>query len=395
MTLTERAVLLAHRAGLHPIRVCTAGGALASDIGRLRLRGVPVDALPAGSLPLESADGDAVVVIGPDTLFGPALLADLVADNAGAAAVVRDDTGVPGLLFVPSLLRTTASERRSFDALAVALDAYPGLRDLTDGDTFCRRLESPHAVAAAERDYIRHLNGKGESYFTKKIRRFSVPLSRRLVALGATPTAVTLGGLALAAVSAWCIAGGTYARGMAGALLYYSSMILDCSDGEVARLTLRDSRSGAWLETMVDYGTYFLLFAGLVTGVQEQPGSDVHLRAAAPALVGSLVVVAVASYLRHRVAAADPGQFDEASARVMADAHALQRFARWGRQWIKRSSVAHLVLALAIVDQMAVLLYLWAFGATVAAVVIIAVMPFVVRRVSVVPAAARQDGAGT
>ena len=62
------------------------------------------------------------------------------------------------------------------------------------------------------------------------------------------------------------------------------------------------------------------------------------------------------------------------------------RFARWGRQWIKRSTVAHLVVALALVNQLPVLLYLWAFGATVASVVILAVEPFVVRRVAVVPA---------
>ena len=98
-----------------------------------------------------------------------------------------------------------------------------------------------------------------ESYFTKKIRRFSVPLTGRLVRLGASPTQVTAGGFVLAAASAWCFAQGRYLEGLVGGILYYTSMVCDCSDGEVARLTLRDSPFGAWLETVVDYLTYFLL----------------------------------------------------------------------------------------------------------------------------------------
>jgi len=104
----------------------------------------------------------------------------------------------------------------------------------------------------------------------------------------------------------------------------------------------------------------------------------------------------VAGYLRHRVAAADPGQFDDASAHAMASATWFHRFARWGRQWIKRSTVAHLIVVLAAINQVPVLLYLWAFGAAVASVVILAVEPFVVRKVAVAPAGARgANGGGT
>jgi phosphatidylglycerophosphate synthase len=176
-----------------------------------------------------------------------------------------------------------------------------------------------------------------------------------------------------------------YVASLAGALLYYASMILDCSDGEVARLTFRDSRFGAWLETVVDYVTYFLLLGGLVLASQRRTTGAFYVDAALVALVGSLIVVAVASYLRERVAGGDPGQFDEASAAALRTTR-FHRFARWGRQWIKRSTVAHLVVALAVVNQLPILIELWAFGAVVASVVIIGVEPFIVRRV-VVPEA--------
>ena len=56
--------------------------------------------------------------------------------------------------------------------------------------------------------------------------------------------------------------------------------------------------------------------------------------------------------------------------------------------------MAHLIVALALVNQLPVLLYLWAFGATVAAVVILMVEPFVARRVAVRTVSVRNRSAG-
>jgi phosphatidylglycerophosphate synthase len=216
-----------------------------------------------------------------------------------------------------------------------------------------------------------------------------VPLSRVLVRRGVTPNQVTLMGLLLAVAAAIAVSLDVYIVTLAGALLYYGSMILDCSDGEVARLSFRDSRFGAWFETVVDYVTYFLLLGGLVLASQRHGRPRLDVEAAIVALIASLVVVAVAGYLRLRVAGDDPGQFDDASAAVLRRSTKFHRFARWGRQWIKRSTIAHLIVAFAIVNQLWMLIYLWAFGAVVAAVVIIGVEPFVVRRVKVAAPGAR------
>jgi len=120
-----------------------------------------------------------------------------------------------------------------------------------------------------------------------------------------------------------------------------------------------------------------------VLASQRRGPDNFALEAAIVALAGSVVVVMVAGYLRLRVARNDPGQFDDASAAVLRSSTTFHRFARWGRQWIKRSTIAHLVVAFAIVNQLWMLIYLWAFGAVVAAVVIIGVEPFVARRVKV------------
>lgn len=392
LTLTERAALLAYRAGLGPVRVWGVRALDPASERRLRSRGVSVVQPSQESTPLAGAgDDEGGVVIGPNVLVGPSVLADL-ADRTGhdtdGAAVAVYEAGVPLILCVGPGAAADLRPFTSVETMVASLAARGATFELPLGGEFCRRVHSADVAPLAERDYIRHLNGK-ESFFTRQIRRFSVPLTSRLVRLGARPTHVTLGGLVLAVASAWCIARSSYLAGLLGAALYYTSMIFDCSDGEVARLTVRDGSFGAWLETIVDYLTYFLVLAALVVASQTRPGAEGYRVAAAVALVGSVVIALVAGYLRHRVAAADPGQFDEASAKAMASATHFHRFARWGRQWIKRSTVAHLIVFLALVNQLPMLLYLWAFGATVAAVVILSVEPFVVRRVAVAPAGVR------
>jgi phosphatidylglycerophosphate synthase len=394
LTLTERAVLLAHGAGLSPVRVWGVRTLNPASVERLRLRGVAVVQQPPDLAPLEmSADNEGVVVIGPGVLFGPEVLTVLTG-GTGEAAAIYDAGAAPRLLYLSSDAKGDVRTCRSIETMVGSLSMRGAVTALSPDGAFCRRIDRANLAAAAERDYVRHLNGTGESYFTKKIRRFSVPLTSRLVLLGARPTHVTFGGLALAAASAWSMAQGSYVAGVLGALLYYTSMIFDCSDGEVARLTMRDSPFGAWLETWVDYLTYFLMLAALTAASQNRPGADAYRIAAMVALAGSIVVALVAGYLRHRVAAADPGQFDDASAKVLASSSRFHRFARWGRQWIKRSTLAHLVVVLALVNQLPALLYLWAFGATVASVVIVAVEPVVVRRVAVSPARVRKVDAG-
>lgn len=398
LTLPERAALLARRAGLGPVRVWGPRVLAPESVERLRSRGVPVLQQPPSAAPLEGAgDRDGIVVVGPGVLFEPRVLGDLIdragGDNAEAAAACQ--SGLPLLLYLPAGAITDVRACTSLDAMLASLAARGAVRDLPLEGRYCRRVERADLAPSIERGYIRHLNGgEGESYFTKKIRRFSVPLTSLLVRLGARPTHVTAGGLLLAMTSAWFLARGSYGAGLLGGVLYYASMVFDCSDGEVARLTVRDSRFGAWLETIVDYLTYFLILGALTIASQRLPGAESHRLAAAVALVGTVVVIAVAGYLRQRVAAADPGQFDDASANAMASAARLHRFARWGRQWIKRSTVAHLVVFLALVHQLPVLLYLWAFGAVVASIVILAVEPFVARRVSVAPAGIRNVDAG-
>jgi phosphatidylglycerophosphate synthase len=385
LSLVERAVLAAQRAGVRRSVVVGAldtGGAMTA---RLRARGADVTFIDWPALAdLDFSDG--VLLIRNGVLVEPRALGVLL-DRLGThedldGVLVAGSAGDPDLAIVPANVSGALFGATAVEELWARLARIEPRREVSVAPFFCRRLEFDSDLAAAETAYIRHQNGR-ESFFTKKIRRFSVPLTRVLVRRGVSPNQVTLLGLLLAAAAAIAVSVDVYIVSLAGALLYYSSMILDCSDGEVARLSFRDSRFGAWFETVVDYVTYFLLLGGLVLASQRHGRPRLDVEAAIVALTASLVVAAVAGYLRLRVAGSDPGRFDDASAAVLRSSTKFHRFARWGRQWIKRSSIAHLVVAFAVVNQLWVLIYLWAFGAVVAAVVIIGVEPFVVRRVKV------------
>lgn len=385
MSLSERAILLAVRAGL-TVRTWGPEPLELASRRRLASRGATYEAHIPEQDPLDGIEPSrAVIVVGADALFSPALLTELASaaesDSTGTRVVLDGDT--PVLLSLAPVAAARVTHHRSLQSMYAQLAVDDRVRPWTSKGAFARVVPAD-GVATTEREYIRHLNGK-ESYFTKRIRRVSVPLTSHLVRLGARPAGVTLGGLILAIASAWCLAQGQYLWGVIGGALYYASMVFDCSDGEVARLSLRDSAFGAWFETVVDYSTYVFLWWALSVSAVSRPDARWLDTAADISIAGSILVIAVASYLRFRVAAADPGQFDEASAKAMESSTRLNRFARWGRQWIKRSSLAHLVLALALINQAPALLYLWAFGASVAAVVILAVQPFVVRRVLVGP----------
>jgi phosphatidylglycerophosphate synthase len=392
LSLVERAVLAAQRAGVWRsvvVGVPDTGGPMAA---RLRARGANVTFIDWPALPSQDFSGG-VLLIRHSVLVEPRALGMLL-DRSGTheatdgVLVAGGSAGDPDLAFLPgSAAGVLAGVNGADDAMQRVARLEPR-REVSLARFFCRRLESDSNVTAAETAYVRYQNGR-ESFFTKKIRRFSVPLSRVLVRRGVTPNQVTLMGLLLAIAAAIAVSLDVYIVTLAGALLYYGSMILDCSDGEVARLSFRDSRFGAWFETVVDYVTYFLLLGGLVLASQRHGRPRLDVEAAIVALIASLVVVAVAGYLRLRVAGDDPGQFDDASAAVLRRSTKFHRFARWGRQWIKRSTIAHLIVAFAIVNQLWMLIYLWAFGAVVAAVVIIGVEPFVVRRVKVAAPGAR------
>lgn len=415
MDLTERAARAVHRAGIDHIHIV--GNRLPDEpiVRRLRQRGLAVTCTQTASKPFEALPPVALLVVLPiDTVMEPRAVVTLLEQarlgpGEAALAIDRRPEARPRLVdvangFVRSLLadghaassdlavltgeavnrvRGARSARQALQRLAVA----GRLRAVSVAPYFCERLHDARDVARLEYTYIRRLNGR-EQFFTRQIRRVSIRVTRHLLRWPITPNQVTLAAFAFSAAAALFFAAGAYWAGIIGAALYYLSTVLDCSDGEVARVSYRDSSFGAWLETATDYASYFLVLGGIALGSYRVHGYCRHVEAALVALVASIVVVALVAWLRHRTARINPGAFDDALAAVLNAASPFHQFSAWARQLIKRSFFAHLILFQALIGHLPALLKVWAYGASAAVVVLLAVQPLLVRRVRVAPARA-------
>lgn len=271
--------------------------------------------------------------------------------------------------------------------------AVTGVLDLTAegaiAGRFSRRIDDPLEIPGIEREYLSHTSGGlGEGFFTRQVRRFSIPISRFLLRHQVKANHVTLAGFGFAIAAGVSFAVGGYWAGVIGAFLYFFSTILDCSDGEVARGSFGESHYGAWLETITDYLSYFIVLGGIVWGDVRVEGFCIHAKAAIVAAIASLAVVSLVSYLRMRVASGDPGALDDALAAELKKGTLVQRFTGWSRQLIKRSFFSHLVVFQAVIGYLPTLTEIWAYGSVAALILILAVQTHLIQRVRVSPSQA-------
>ena len=109
------------------------------------------------------------------------------------------------------------------------------------------------ALRRAERQLVWSLRKSADGIAAKLINRhLSLPVSWLLARTRIRPNHVTLIALACALAGALVIAQGGYRAGVAGMLLVELGSIIDGIDGELARLRFQFSRSGQWLDTVVD-----------------------------------------------------------------------------------------------------------------------------------------------
>jgi hypothetical protein len=111
-------------------------------------------------------------------------------------------------------------------------------------------------------------------YSLAVLRRLSKPLSGFAAARGWSPNTITIVSLVVGLAAALSFAVGERWALVVGAVLLQVSIIIDCSDGEVARLTGRYSTVGAWLDAATDRIKEYAAYAGLAWGVWSA-GSDI------------------------------------------------------------------------------------------------------------------------
>ena len=135
-----------------------------------------------------------------------------------------------------------------------------------------------------------------DRYFNRKLSRW---FTRAFLAMGLSPNAITIVATAVGLCAAAAFGVGTYAMGMAAALLFQLSAVIDCCDGEVARLTFTESPFGAWLDITMDNVVHMAIFGGIAIGTYLNGSSGdpswIALALGAAAILGNLLSFALVS----------------------------------------------------------------------------------------------------
>jgi phosphatidylglycerophosphate synthase len=122
-------------------------------------------------------------------------------------------------------------------------------------------------VKAAEKKLFNSLKGEFEGlidrFFNRKVSRW---FTRIFLAAGLSPNVITILATLVGLAAATCFGLGTYSAGIMAALLFQLAAIIDCCDGEVARLTFTESPFGAKLDIAMDNVVHMAIFAGIAAG---------------------------------------------------------------------------------------------------------------------------------
>ena len=141
-------------------------------------------------------------------------------------------------------------------------------------------------------------------------RRLSRPLTRLALVLGLTANQVSLASLLVGLLAVWGFWDATPWSALAGLVLYAAAVVLDHSDGEVARLTHSESRLGEWLDVTSDTVIHALLVLAMGVTAQATAGrAGIGLGALA---ASGVVVSAIVAKTSPRSGAGGVGGFLDA-----------------------------------------------------------------------------------
>jgi hypothetical protein len=299
--LTAAQAPVAHRPlGFRAIAAAVRAGARAVYVPAA-LRDTPVGAAVGDSPRARGAvvwlkDGEVPepgpLLLVPAAVLMPAdVLRPLLAVAPGAAVAAPAGADAPALTADTGLAHALGAFLAAGAPLAAELAralARGGIRPAVDARGVVAR--DPHGRAEAGRRLHASLGSAIDTRLDVQLhRRFSRHVTRAAIALGVTPNAVTVASLALGLGAVWCFWRATPGSALAGLFIYIVAVILDHSDGEVARLTLTESRVGEWLDTVADTLVHALTVVAMGVTCEALTG-----RGAGLGLLGAAGIIASA-----------------------------------------------------------------------------------------------------
>jgi phosphatidylglycerophosphate synthase len=153
---------------------------------------------------------------------------------------------------------------------------------------------------AVERGLLQSIAGGSDGWVDRHLnRRLSPWITRWLLRTPLTPNHVTLIAFMIGLLSAVYFAYGSWLSGIVGALLFQWSAVIDCCDGEIARLKFLESTSGYYLDIVCDNIVHIAVFAGIAWGSSQTLGQGYPLLLGGLAAFGTVMAFLVVLTMRH------------------------------------------------------------------------------------------------
>lgn len=318
LPLFLRTVLTLQRSGVRDIMVLA--GPEEAELKRLlrddRRVTVPVRWRPIREFPpddhrtweaLAQEVGSPCLIIGAQMVMARLLFEALgrqARAEQGALTVVCDGGATEIAVLPPDLMSISAAIKGEGPPVRALLGRAQAHGRMTAVETssaspyWCLHVRDRATVRVAERRLFQSLRGQYEGFVDTYFNRaVSALLSRIFLALRFSPNAITMVATAIGVLAAVAFAQGGYAAGIVGALLFQLAAIVDCCDGEVARLTFTESALGEQLDILMDNVVHMAIFAGIGLGAFRAQGGWSGAAPWLPLMLGGAAVFANAMSL--------------------------------------------------------------------------------------------------
>jgi phosphatidylglycerophosphate synthase len=225
-----------------------------------RVAGVPL--LVRTLLVLQRAGIERVMLDGP--LDAPADPRIRIAVGRGASSGEEPRLVVgAGAVVDETLVRAALEARAAYEVGGVRLAVEPGFA--RDGappvGTLVSASASPRTI---ERALLRGLQNPRDGYLDRWLhRRLSPPVTRLLLPTALTPNQVTAIGVAIGVAGGLLLGSAGTAGVVVGVAALVVSGVLDCVDGEIARIKFAESKLGHALDVTGDTVVHAALLAGI------------------------------------------------------------------------------------------------------------------------------------
>jgi phosphatidylglycerophosphate synthase len=237
------------------------------------------------------------------------LLRDAVqSEGAGAIAVIDAAPQLGATSAVPFFRVRGAWLRAILDAvgdvtLSTLLHDLPQRSDverIASRGLVCAPAVREVDRAAVERGLFRDLKSASDGFADRYLNRQLSPwFSRQFLRLPLTPNQVTLMAFGIGLLAALGFAHGSWLGGVVGALLLQWSAVIDCCDGEVARLTFSESPSGYYLDITCDNIVHVAVFSGIAWSSYQELGQTYVVLLGGLSAFGTMMSFVVVLATRH------------------------------------------------------------------------------------------------